>query len=291
MGRKLISLFLIAWMLLMIPVMAFAQEFDPNRTGSISVTLMDPDGETPVAGAELSLYHVAAASLNSNDNLSYTFTAAFADCGCALDDPDLTAKLDAFLKDLAAAPETSVTDAQGKVTFSDLPLGLYFVKQTKAVAGYAPCTPFLVTVPSRDAEGYVYDVNASPKTDIARLTAITVKKAWNTDASTKIPDHVTVQLLRDGAVVETATLNERNNWQITYTDMPQSDGYTIKEVNVPRGFTATYSQSEYVFTVTNTASLIQTGQLLWPIPVLAMAGLCLIAVGVLSLRKAGDQNA
>ena len=79
------------------------------------------------------------------------------------------------------------------------------------MAGYAPCTPFLVTVPSRDAEGYVYDVNASPKTDIARLTAITVKKAWNTDASTKIPDHVTVQLLRDGAVVETATLSERNN--------------------------------------------------------------------------------
>ena len=115
MERKLISVFLIAWMLLMIPMRAFAQEFDPNRTGSVSVTLMDPDGETPVAGAELSLYRVAAASLNSNDNLSYTFTAAFADCGFGLEDPDLTAKLDAFVKDLAPAPETAATDAQGKV--------------------------------------------------------------------------------------------------------------------------------------------------------------------------------
>ncbi|MBQ5675169.1 MAG: hypothetical protein IIV45_08850, partial [Lachnospiraceae bacterium] len=29
---------------------------------------------------------------------------------------------------------------------AELPLGLYFIKQTGAVEGFAPCTPFLVTV-------------------------------------------------------------------------------------------------------------------------------------------------
>ena len=129
------------------------------------------------------------------------------------------------------------------------------------------------------------------KTEVARLTAITIKKVWNTDASAKATDHVTVQLLRDGVVVQTATLSEQNDWQVTYTDMPQSDAYSIVEENIPKGFTATYAKSGYVFTVTNTASLAQTGQVIWPIPVLAITGLCLIAVGTIVLRKSGNKHA
>ena len=172
-----------------------------------------------------------------------------------------------------------------------MPLGLYFVKQINTVNGYAPCTSFLVTVPNSDVNGYTYDVNASPKTDIERLADITIKKVWNTDASTKAADSVTVQLLRDRVIIETAVLSDQNNWQVIYSNMPESDVYSIVEVNVPKGFTATYSKSGYVFTVTNTASLAQTGQLIWPIPVLAMIGLCLIAVGTIALRKTRNKNA
>ena len=158
------------------------------------------------------------------------------------------------------------------------------------MAGYAPCTSFLVTVPNENTDGYVFDVNASPKTDVAKLTSITIKKVWNTDASSKVVDNVTVQLLRHGVVLETATLNSKNNWQVTYADMPESDAYSILEVNVPNGFTATYSQNGYVFTVTNSAALIQTGQLVWPIPVLAMAGLFLITMGTIILQKSRNNN-
>ena len=289
MGRKLITVFLIAWTLLVMPVTAFALDYD--RVGSISVELKDRDGETPIQRAELSLYHVAKVSLNSEKNLSYNFTDAFEDCGFELDDPALSAKLDAFVKENSLSAQKLVTDAHGKVTFANLPLGLYFVKQTNTVAGYAPCTSFLVTVPNESADGYVYDLNASPKTDIAKLTDITIRKKWNTDASAKAADSVTVQLLKDGVAVKTATLGAQNKWQVTYTDMPESDAYSIVEVDVPKGFTATYSQSGYVFTVTNTSSLAQTGQLIWPIPVLAMAGLCLIAVGTILLRKPGNKHA
>lgn len=291
MRRKFISIILTAWVLLMMPMTAFAQSFDADRLGSISVTLMNQDGKTPIAGAELSLYYVASVELNSNNNLSYTFTNTFEDCGCALDDPALSVKLDAFVAEHAVSAVKLATDRYGKANFTNVSLGLYFVKQTGASAGYARSTSFLVAVPQQNASGYVYDVTAAPKTDVVRLADITVRKVWNTGAASQAANSVTVQLLRNGSVVETATLNEQNHWQITYPNMPQSDLYSIVEVNVPKGFTATYSQSGYVFTVTNTASLAQTGQLVWPIPVLAMAGLFLIVVGSIVLRKTRKENA
>ena len=291
MGRKIIAVFLTVWVLCLMPMTAFAQEFDGDRTGSISVTLVDPDGKTPLAGAELSLYYVATVALNSSNRLSYTFTDPFDDCGCALDDPALITALDVFVTEHAAPLAKQVTDAQGCAAFTDLPLGLYFVKQTNTAEDSASCTSFLVTVPNYDSEGYTYDVNASPKTDVINLVSITVKKVWNTDESTSATDSVTVQLLKDGVLIATAVLNDQNQWQIVYTNMPESDAYTIVEVDVPEGFVASYSQNGYIFTVTNSAFLIQTGQLIWPIPVLALAGLFLIAVGAIVLRKTRNQHA
>ena len=291
MGRKLISVLLLVLLLLTIPMTAFAQDFDADRVGSISVTLMDRDGETPITGAELSLYHVATVRLNGDNRLSYTFTDAFADCGSALDDPALVTALDVFVQEHAAPVAKHVTDAQGYAAFTNLPLGLYFVKQTNTVEASASGASILVTVPNYDNEGYVYDVNASPKTEVVNLVSITIKKVWNTDESTSATDSVTVQLLKDGVLIATAVLNDQNQWQVVYTNMPESDAYTIVEVDVPEGFVASYSQNGYIFTVTNSASLIQTGQLIWPIPVLAMAGLFLIVVGSIVLRKTRKENA
>ena len=291
MPRKFLSIVLAVWVLLMLSMPAAAQSFDVDRPGSVSVTLMDQVEKTPISGAELSLYYVASVEQTANHDLIYTFTKAFETCGCALADPKLSVKLAAFVQEHAIPAERLVTDAHGSVSFVNLPLGLYFVMQTNTVAGYAPCTSFLVTVPNYDTSGYVYDVNASPKTDIVRLTDITIKKIWNTDASASETESVTIQLLRDGVVVETAILNEQNHWQVTYTNMPESDAYSIVEVHVPKGFTATYSQNGYTFTVTNSTTLIQTGQLIWPIPVLALAGLCLITAGTIVLRKTRNTNA
>ena len=55
MRRKFISSILIVWILFMMPMTAFAQSFDAERLGTVSVTLMDQDGKTPIVGAELSL--------------------------------------------------------------------------------------------------------------------------------------------------------------------------------------------------------------------------------------------
>jgi hypothetical protein len=290
MRNKVISFCLLAWILAALPLTVNAQQLDNSLKGSVSVTLVSQDGEKVLEGAVLSVFYVATVEADENGILCYTYTDVFAECGTALDDPELITALDVFVAGKDLASRKMVTDSMGNAVCEDLPLGLYFVQQSRAVEGFAPCAPFLVTVPIQTEAGFDYDVDASPKTDVERLVSISIKKVWNTDKSTVTPGSVTVHLLRNEEVVETATLNKQNNWQITYKDLPESDGYSIKEVNIPKGFTATYAQKEYTFTVTNTASLAQTGQLLWPIPVLAVTGLFLLLTGAAILGRVGKHN-
>lgn len=283
--RKIITLCVTAFLILACPLTVFAQDLDLTKTGSVSVTLTEQYEKTPIAGAELSLYYVASVGINTDGNLSYVCTDTFKNSEIDLADPELATRLDAFVSAQDVPCIRVITDSKGQASFQDLPLGLYFIRQSGTVAGFAPCTPFTVTLPGTNADGYVYAVEASPKTEVAKLTSITIKKVWNTNAATGAADEVTVQLLHKGNVVQTATLSAQNDWQVTYTDMPESDAYSIREINIPKGFTATYSKTGYTFTVTNTSTLIQTGQLVWPIPVLAVGGIVFLAAGILLLRK------
>lgn len=290
MRNKWIALCLALWILVLLPVQVFGQEVDPDKRGSASVSLVSPDGEQPMEGAEFSVYHVATVE-DVDGSLLYTYTGAFAGCGVALDDPELAEKLDAYVSDKAIPAEKITCDAQGNAVCRNLQLGLYLFKQTGMVSGFAPCVSFLVTVPMETEAGMVYDVDASPKTDVLRLINLTIRKVWNTDQSTKIPESVTVELLCNGNVVKVVELNRDNDWYTTCADMPENDGYSINEVDIPNGFTATYSQTGFDFTVTNTASLAQTGQLVWPVPVLALAGICFLMLGGVLLRKPGRGHA
>ncbi len=291
MSRKIIIFCLTILLISTCSYTVFAEEYNPDLTGSISVTLTDKKQNEAIVGAELSVYYVATVLLDDDGNLMYDYTDDFKQFDTAIDDTELATKLDAFVSQHNVPSTKITTNIDGTALCNGLPLGLYFIKQTGAVEGFAPCTPFLVTVPNEKDGEYLYKVNASPKTEVARLVSITIKKVWNTDKSTEAAESVTVQLLKNGSVVKTAILNAQNNWQITYADMPESDTYSIKEVNIPKGFTATYKQEDYVFTVTNTSTLIQTGQLIWPITVLAGGGMILIAVGIVLLQKKRKTNA
>lgn len=285
MKRKLIILCMIMLLSLACSFTTFAQEIDQSKTGSITVTLTEKYENKPIAGVEFCVYYVATVGVNTDGNLNYIYTDAF-DCpNVSIDDSDLVAHLDAYVEQHDIEGTRLATDAGGVATCQNLELGLYFVKQTNVVEGFLSCEPFLVTVPFENAGEYIYDVDASPKTEVVKLIPITIKKVWNTNAATKASDYVTVQLWRENTLIETAILNEQNNWQITYSDMPQSDAYSVKEVDIPKGFTAIYSQEGYVFTVTNMSTLIQTGQLIWPIPVLAISGLLLIVIGMGLLQQ------
>lgn len=290
MVRKLTAFCLALCFIFTMSVTTFANEFDADKTGSISIKLVGQDGNKPVSGAELSVYYVATVVLNEKGNLSYAYTEEFKNCKTALNDQALAVALETFVKENSVPAEKFVTGSDGKAVIKNLPLGLYFVMQTNSKDFSATCLPFLVTVPSKISDEFVYDVNASPKTDVTKLVDVTIKKVWNIDETVKAPKRVTIELHKNGVKVESVVLNEDNNWRATISDLPASDSYSVVEVNVPEGFVATYIGSGYDFTVINSAHLVQTGQLVWPIPALAMAGLILIGTGTVVLIKQRNKD-
>lgn len=72
----------------------------------------------------------------------------------------------ATAKDMDLAPAVEgVTDEAGNVSFADLPVGVYLVKETDVPAGVVPGNPFLVFLPmtNPDGTGWNYDVHVYPK--------------------------------------------------------------------------------------------------------------------------------
>lgn len=258
---------------------------DFSKTGSLSISLMA--GSTAVAGAELIVYKVADAQ-SRDANLCFEFTESYAGFGGAPEDivgTDSVLRLVDYTNENGIAGTAGSTDASGFINFVDLELGLYLVVQTGSVEGFTDCTPFLVMIPAQEGDAWVYDIDATPKTDVLRLIDLTVQKAWNDGRESTRPESITVQLLKGGTVVDTVTLSGQNDWSHTWEDLPESDSYSIREVNVPQGYYVSYQQNGYVFTVTNSSSLVQSGQIVWPIPVLIICGLVLFAVGVLLYRR------
>ena len=58
---------------------------DWETAGSVTLTLADSNDQTPVAGAEITIYQVAEAG-SRDSQLVFTFTKDFAGCGLSLDD-------------------------------------------------------------------------------------------------------------------------------------------------------------------------------------------------------------
>ena len=116
---------------------------------------------------------------------------------------------------------------------------------------------------------------------------LTVKKVWS-DENDKLdirPDSVTVTLYNGDAAVEKVTLGAWNNWSYTWTDLDGNDDWSVLETGIPKGYTPSYRTNGDVVTITNTATLIQTGQLNWPIPVLGSLGVLMIFFGIFMMRK------
>lgn len=204
-------------------------EIDMDETGSISITIKYENN--PVAGGSLTLYNVASISLDDG-NLSYVLTSDFLDF--ETDFSDISS--DTFAKDLKDYADTNKlegkteeVDEDGKVSFEGLNLGLYLMVQKDAADGYYEMNPFVVSVPDESMGKVVYNVDASPKTEIIRKPV----EPPETETTTVVPTT------------------------------------TAYNVNAPAG-----APTPTVPTV-----IPQTGLLIWPVLLLAMVGLLLMAIG------------
>ncbi len=129
-----------------------------------------------------------------------------------------------------------------------------------------------------------------PDPDPSYPLDVVVRKVWSSDDGKDRPDSVTVTLYNGDVPYETVRLGAWNNWTYTWKDLSAYGNWQVIESNIPKGYVPSYSVSGNVVTITNTRSLIQTGQLNWPIWVLGGAGLVLVSLGEAILVKKKREN-
>ena len=129
-----------------------------------------------------------------------------------------------------------------------------------------------------------------PDPDPSYPLDVVVRKVWSSDDMKDRPDSVTVTLYNGDVPYETVRLGAWNNWTYTWKDLSAYGNWQGIESNIPKGYVPSYSVSGNVVTITNTRSLIQTGQLNWPIWVLGGAGLVLVSLGGAMLVKKKREN-
>lgn len=185
-------------------------------------------------------------------------------------------------------------------------------------------SPFIVMLPTTQNGDWAYTQTVSPKFtstpipptpsyDITRK----VLKIWKDEgAENRRPASVSVSLLRDGMIYDTVLLSDDNNWHYEWNNLDARSRWTVVEEILPDYAVEIYREG-ITFVITNTyvpdipdnppsdsgddtpippdepeeieippeePSLPQTGQLWWPVPVLACSGLLLISLGVIRRR-------
>ena len=227
--RKHLTHLLALLLLVCLPLSAAAHPVpDERKDGHCSITVTMTYQEKALPGGTLALYKVGDVE-EEDGNYSFVPVAAIREDMAQFGDiqsPDLAeklSKLESKLTPVTALPQK--VGENGKVTFLDLPFGLYLVVQKTAPAGYGKTEPFLVSLPYLEEGEYQYDVASQPKTDLEREV-------------------------------------------------------TTKPTTSPTTKPASSSGGK----------LPQTGQLWWPVPVLACGGLGCIVVGLIRKRRAGDED-
>lgn len=252
--------------------------------------------QEPIQGAEFRLYRVA--DMDAGQNL--TLISGFEDVVMDPDDLHGTA-LQLFARVNGAAVEADVsftTDELGLGSAEDLRPGAYLMVGQPITQGGRThyVDPQLIICPQqRNEDGQMsYDLTLRPKsTDVPtdmKPIEITVAKVWKDEGyEINRPVSITVRLLKNGKTVSTVVLSENNQWTHTWSDLLPNADWSVEE-DVPEGYVANVEEWDGVFTLTNYRKDIdQTGQLWWPVAVLACAGFAMIVVGIILRRSVKNE--
>ena len=247
---------------------AFALEvIDLSRTGSIKVSLYDSETSEAVGGGTLTLYRVAKVQ-KDNANLSFVYTNGFEDCGVELGDLSEGELAGRLAEKIAATAESTTVEISdlGAAEFGDLEVGLYLVVQTTAAENYNVINPFLVSVPIQENGSYVYDVDALPKVGTAAKKTPEPPDTPDTPDTPDKPDE-----------------ENPNTPAAPGPDNPDGWVFGANGEKIYRNPEAPSPDNPNGH-VMGAHGLPQTGQLNWPIPVLAVTGVVLVAAGI-KLKK------
>lgn len=169
-----------------ISVYAAGEVPDLDRKGSITILLQDKKNQKNVSDGELTLYQIAELKFKDED-MCYEYTNGFEGCGIELNDLEAS-ELAGKLRNKISNNTNGITkrvNEQGMTSYTDLALGLYLIVQTKDSEGYEPIQAFLVSVPLKKGENWIYDVDATPK--VETLVAKPTKPSETPKTDKKLP--------------------------------------------------------------------------------------------------------
>ena len=86
-------------------------------------------------------------------------------------------------------------------------------------------------------------------------------------------------------LVDTIELNDLNDWSYDWRELSGDGNWQVLEASIPKGYTPSYKHKDGQVTITNTASLIQTGQLNWPIYVFGGLGILMVGIGIIISKQ------
>lgn len=253
-------------------------------TGTIRVALYDSAKDKALSGGQLTLYRVAEVK-RKNGDLSFEYCGDFYGCGIALGDLTDSTLADQLLEYMpqGARGTTKTVDADGNAAFEDLELGLYLIVQSKASNGYAPIKPFLVSLPMAENGKWNYEVDASPKVggytpvnpDTPPVPPTPVPDKPGTPEQPTEPTNPDTPKNPDGPDSPVSPGSPDSPVAPGNPDNPVAPGNPDNPALAGRPDGAVMS------------GLPQTGQLNWPVPVLAVSGVLLFAAGwVLNKKEA-----
>ena len=212
----------------------------------------------PLSGVRFDLYRAAERTEGG-----WALTGDFAQYPVALPGTDWLGTA-ATLAALAArdqiVPDRSGTVSNGAASFDGLADGLYLVVGEMSTSGgfrYTP-VPFLVELsglPITASAKYDQEETGGGDDDDDggdETLSCTVEKVWVQEEDREHPLRVTVQLLQDGTVYDTAVLSPLNGWSHTWRHLNAGHRWQVTEEAVPEGYTVSVAQAGMVFTITNT---------------------------------------
>ena len=205
----------------------------------------------PVVGGTLTLHRVGDI-VESNGNFGFKWK----------DELNCTVGMDNFESDETAAnisecvsrqrlDGTTITvDSNGEVVFNDLEVGLYLVRQKLASPGFSTIKPFLISLPQWDDNHYIYSVTAIAKTEM--------HKPYMPDNPPEDTEEISDDPVPEGYPPD-------NSEEISDNPSPGINSPNNPEPKLP-----------------------QTGQLNWPVPLLAVFGVVFLVVGFTIRRRKND---
>lgn len=307
--KRIYELLCICLVVLLFPLKTFAASEETSLTIKY-----------PVSGVTFSFYKVADFSEYGAFDLEYPFSLYANEVG-ALENLETNEKeittdtwttlaktLESYVISKHLVCDFSATEnGSGYITINQIEKGLYLILGSDVQDGsgrvYTPA-PVLMTVPNRDEEGQWDNqvvLDYTGKTEITDIyDEYTVIKIWDDYGNEKNrPDSIEIELYKKGdeQPYDTVRLNEANNWEYTWTNLPAGNSWVISEKTIPENYKVNYYADGANLLAVNVYNpptpptppeIPQTGQLWWPVPFLAMFGMTFFLIGMVK-RKSGDR--